>query len=303
MVSMPENFEIIFESFAGSHLYGTNTPESDVDIRGVFIPNLSYFTGFLNYTGQYEDKQNDIVYFELRKFFKLCLDCNPNIIELLFVPEEKWIKVNSVWKRIIENKHLFISKKARWTFSGYAFSQLKRIKNHRAWLLNPPIKPPERSDFGLPENRKLVTDDQIGAFNVYLRDCLEDIVDMHPLRSQIMEMKESHDFIGLIQIKKELSEEAMHSMKVLTGLSDNIIEAVEREKRYKNAMEYYKSYETWKKNRNPKRAVLEAKYRYDCKHAYSLVRLISEGHEILTTGNITFPRPDNELLLHIKNGG
>lgn len=302
MIKIPDGFEVIFECLAGSHLYGTNTPESDIDTRGVFIPNIRYITGFLLKVEQLEDKVNDTVYFDIRKFFRLCLDCNPNIIELLFVPESKWLKSSTTWELIVENRHLFLSKKARWTFSGYAYSQLKRIKNHRAWLLNPPQKQPERSEFGLPEHRKLVSDDQIGAFNVYLRDCLEDIVDMHPLKMQLEDMKETHDMMGLIQLKKQLTEEAMHSIHTITGLSDNIIEAVEREKRYKNAMGHWNAYLNWKKNRNPKRAELERKYGYDCKHASSLVRLITEGQELLTTGKITLPRPDAELILAVKNG-
>ena len=45
---IPDSFKLIFETIIGSNLYGTNTEESDVDIRGVFIPSEEYFYSFLN---------------------------------------------------------------------------------------------------------------------------------------------------------------------------------------------------------------------------------------------------------------
>ncbi|HEY6558326.1 MAG TPA: hypothetical protein VI072_13675 [Polyangiaceae bacterium] len=40
-------------------------------------------------------------------------------------------------------------------------AQLKKIRTHRAWLLQPPVKKPSRSDFGLPERGgTLSRDDQ-----------------------------------------------------------------------------------------------------------------------------------------------
>lgn len=302
MLNVPIGSKIIFTCLAGSHLYGTNTPESDIDTRGVFIPAREYFLGFAKGIEQIEDKETDTVIFELRKFLHLTLLANPNILELLFVPKEKWVSYTTEWEKIVNYRHLMVSKKARHTFAGYAYAQLKRIKSHRQWLLNPPKVKPERSEYGLPEHQKLVTADQIGAFNVYLKDCLEDIVDMHPFKEQLIEMKESHDFMGLVQIKKMVTDESMHAIKTVTGLSDNIIEAVEREKRYKNALAHWNSYLNWKENRNPKRAELEAKFGFDCKHASNLVRLITEGQELLSTGHITLPRPDADLILSVKNG-
>ena len=85
-------------------------------------------------------------------------------------------------------------------------------------------------------------------------------------------------------------------------ISDNIVEALDREKKYLNAINQWNSYQNWKKNRNPERALLENKFGYDTKHASHLFRLITEGKELLTKGFITFPRPDSKLLLDIKNG-
>ena len=85
---MDNKFKIIFECVTGSRLYGTSTPESDTDIRGVFIPPEEYYLGFLNKVEQVEDKVSDVTHWELSKYLKLALDNNPNILELLFVPKE-----------------------------------------------------------------------------------------------------------------------------------------------------------------------------------------------------------------------
>ncbi len=140
---------LIFETLAGSHLYGTNTPESDIDYRGVVIPPRNIrddpFTNF----EQQEFPGEDKVHYGLKKFFQLASDCNPNIIELFYAPDN-CITVNTPeWSLISGSANNFLSTKARFTFTGYALSQLKRIKLHRSWLLNPPNHKPTREEFGL----------------------------------------------------------------------------------------------------------------------------------------------------------
>lgn len=141
----------IFETLAGSHLYGTNTPESDIDIRGVCIPPASVRDNPFQNFEQQEFPGEDKVIYSLKKFFQLASDCNPNIIELIFSTGNSVTVWTHQWERIYNNRHLFLSTKAKFTFTGYAFSQLKRIKLHREWLLNPPKEKPEREHWDLPE--------------------------------------------------------------------------------------------------------------------------------------------------------
>lgn len=147
-----EKGKLIFECYAGSHLYGTNTPESDIDIRGVILPYLSTLLDPFTNFEQQEFPNEDKVHFSLRKFFQLAENSNPNIVELLFVPESKTIISSPEWNKIIENRYIFISQVCRYSFSGYADAQLKRIKLHRSWILNPPKKEPIRSDYGLKDS-------------------------------------------------------------------------------------------------------------------------------------------------------
>lgn len=140
---------IIFETYAGSILYGTNDENSDIDIRGVCIRPVSEILNPFQNFEQQEFPGEDKVIYDLRKFFQLASDCNPNIVELLFSNYK--IKSSKQWELIKENRHLFLSQKVRFTFAGYAHQQLERIKRHRKWIIDPPLKRPERKDFNLPE--------------------------------------------------------------------------------------------------------------------------------------------------------
>lgn len=86
--------------------------------------------------------------FELRKFVSLAKECNPNIIELLFVDESDVLLETPWWARVGEQRELFLSKRAKFTFSGYAMAQLKKIRGHNRWLNDPqPVSAPEPSKY------------------------------------------------------------------------------------------------------------------------------------------------------------
>jgi predicted nucleotidyltransferase len=155
MFVLPDNFTMLFKTVAGSQLYGTSTPESDYDERGVFMAPREYWMGFKKSPEQFEDKTNDTVYYEFRKFLKLCLDCNPNMVELLFVPEPMWLQSSEMWEYVVFHRNLFLSTKARHTFSGYAHSQLKRLKNHKKWLDGfVPTEPAERLSWSVWKDKR-----------------------------------------------------------------------------------------------------------------------------------------------------
>jgi uncharacterized protein len=292
-----KNILKVFECITGSKLYGTNTPISDTDIRGIFIQS-PYSYNLIQET--ITEKETDTSFYALRKFMYLCSQNNPNIIEMLFVPDDLIIsQTTNIWKTIIKNRHLFPAKKAANRFIGYAKQQLKRIKTHRSWLLNPPKKIPMRSDFGLHTN-KVVSADQIGAFNVIMKQYLEEIYEFHDLKNIIEEHMGEPDFLGIVQSIGHNMD--INTIAALTGFHPNFITIVQKEKNYQNAMNHWHQYCKWKKERNPERAKLEKQYGYDCKHAQHIVRLITEGVELLQTGHITFPRPDAKWLLEIKNG-
>jgi len=149
----PQDY-VIFEGIIGSQLYGTATKDSDLDIRAVCNTPLKViidpFEGFEQKDSGFEEE--DKVIYDIGKFFKLCTDSNPNITEILFIPESKMISKSKEWDLILENRDLFLSKKAKYTFLGFSFAQLKKAKTHREWFKNPPKEKPTRKDFGLTDS-------------------------------------------------------------------------------------------------------------------------------------------------------
>jgi predicted nucleotidyltransferase len=161
----------------GSHAYGTNIVGSDLDVKGVCIETKEYFYGFNHVFEQLERSANkgneyDLVVMSLRKFAKLATECNPSIIEILYVDDKDVLFADSFGEELRAEKNIFLSAKAKHTFSGYAHAQLKRIKTHRAWLLNPPKNKPERSDFGLKDTTK-ISKSELGAFDNLIKDNAE----------------------------------------------------------------------------------------------------------------------------------
>ncbi len=124
-----ENFwetRLIYKTYVGSHSYGTNTKDSDVDTRGICIPPESYLLGLDNFE-QKEVSGSDEVIYSLKKFVHLALNNNPNILDSLFVAPNHIIYSNEFGKELRDLRYDFLSKKVYKTYGGYAYSQLKRM--------------------------------------------------------------------------------------------------------------------------------------------------------------------------------
>lgn len=119
---------VLLLTLGGSHAYGTNVATSDIDVRGITYNPISTLLANAEFE-QYEDKQTDTVVYGLNKMFKLLLEANPNVLECLGCKPEHYILLNEDGKRLIENRKIFLSKRAIFTFGGYANSQLRRLQN------------------------------------------------------------------------------------------------------------------------------------------------------------------------------
>ena len=88
----------------------------------------------------------------------------------------------------------------------------------------------------------------------------------------------------------------------LEWVKDEARDIVRREKQYATAKEAWCSYQNWERERNPARREMERRFGYDGKHAAHLIRLIRMAKEILTEGIVRVYRPDHEELLAIRHG-
>jgi predicted nucleotidyltransferase len=295
----------VFLTRHGSHAYGLNTPASDEDFKGVAIPPRAYLFGFANAFEQAECKDPDLVIYDIRKFFRLASDCNPNIVEVLWTQPEDHVLVTPIGRELLDHRASFLSRKARFTFSGYATAQLKRINTHYKWLKDPPTAPPQREDFGLLPGHRVTGEqnDQIGAALTMIQrevGTWDDLAwtELDDAAKIGLKAKIS-DFLARARVSKD--DVFVHTGRQL-GFDENFLAMLQQEKAYRAKKQEWDNYQGWLVNRNKARSELEAKFGYDTKHAMHLVRLLRMAREILETGNVTVKRPDREELLDIRRG-
>lgn len=119
---------IMFLTLGGSYSYGTNVPTSDVDVRGCAMNNASEIVGLSNFE-QFVETNTDTTIYAFNKLIGLLLNCNPNTIEMLGCKPEHYIYMTEAGREFIDNRKMFLSKRALHSFGGYANQQLNRLEN------------------------------------------------------------------------------------------------------------------------------------------------------------------------------
>ncbi len=119
---------IILLGLGGSHAYGTNNADSDIDFRGITLNSPSDILGLTEFE-QYDDPLTDTVIYSFNKIVKLLLNCNPNTCEILGLDEEQYLIKTPLGQELINHTELFLSKRAAKSFGGYAGAQLRRLQN------------------------------------------------------------------------------------------------------------------------------------------------------------------------------
>ena len=119
---------VMLLGLAGSYSYGTNIRTSDIDIRGTALNQKSDLIGLTRFE-QYVDEDTDTVIYGFNKVVGLLLSCNPNTIELLGLKPEHYLYLSDIGRLLLDNRRLFLSKRAIQSFGGYADAQLRRLQN------------------------------------------------------------------------------------------------------------------------------------------------------------------------------
>ena len=119
---------VMLLGLAGSYSYGTNIRTSDIDIRGIALNQKSDLIGLTRFE-QYVDEDTDTVIYGFNKVVGLLLSCNPNTIELLGLKPEHYLYLSDIGRLLLDNRRLFLSKRAIQSFGGYADAQLRRLQN------------------------------------------------------------------------------------------------------------------------------------------------------------------------------
>lgn len=124
----------ILAGYMGSHSHGTYiAPKAggidDKDIMGIYVPPKEFYLGLHKH--EHIDTwvdEYDIVMYEVRKYMRLLLKNNPNVIGLLWLEDNLYVKKTKAGQLLIDNREIFSSKQAYKSFTGYAYSQLKKMR-------------------------------------------------------------------------------------------------------------------------------------------------------------------------------
>lgn len=252
----------ILEIRVGSHLFGTNTPDSDLDLYGLFMPfdeivygsykceQVSFDQTDKDSTGRNTKDAVDFTLCEYRKYIHLALQNNPNILNSLFVDNTNIRFINEFGERLLEKAELFPHKGCHHRFIKYAHSQKHKMQ----------IKVENWQDLrkGL---EILENSDQYQVMSDF-----KDIPPFtYPGKGKHIKLGDLHFELGIF------NHRAKRMIKERLSKATN-------------------------------RTELFTKFGFDVKYGGNLIQLMKEGIELLNTGRIEFPLSFRQDILDIKMG-
>lgn len=277
----------IVELSFGSHLYGTNTPQSDTDIKGIYIPEardilLGRYAKTVSSTrpkreGERNTKDDvDTEFFSLDRYLELLMAGQTVALDMLFAPD--FANAHPITRTLYENRHKLLNKNVT-SFIGYTKQQASKygIKGSRLDALNNV----ETWLGALPPRSRL---------GDHLKGIEELIAACTPLVSL-----EKTPLVRVVQIVSPIGPnerglmphlEVCGKMYSFTTHVQNVYDQV-----HKKALGY-----------GDRARMASVEGGIDWKALSHAVRVASEAIELLKTGHITFPCPNRELQLAIKTG-
>jgi predicted nucleotidyltransferase len=275
--------DILFKCQFGSHLYGTDTPESDLDFKGIYKADIRDI--LLNRcedtiiqdikvskTVKNTSEDQDCEFKELRYFLKEASEGQTYALDMLFSPYS--IITSSAWAEIQANRLKLISKKCK-PILGYIHQQCAKyaVKGSRLDALEEVMKWAKSFD----QETKIA-----------------DIVDSFPERSQVVDSE-------IIYHTKRLNIiEGKRNGKIF---EDKTISVLGASFQYGTRLKYITSVLEKQHTKYGQRAILAQKNEgVDWKAVSHAVRLILQTNELAETGNITFPLIEKDFVMKIKMG-
>jgi predicted nucleotidyltransferase len=257
---------ILILTTAGSIAYGTNVDTSDIDIRGVTVETKQDIIGLSTFE-QFEDRITDTVIYGLKKFVGLCLNSNPNVLEILGTNPEHLLVITEEGKLLRDNLGLFLSKRAVQSFGNYATAQLRRLQNALA-----------RDNYPQQEKEQHILNSILGQME-HLKSTYKGFTDEEI--SLYIDKSDKDEMDTEIFIDINLNHYPLRDLRNIYSDMNNIVK------------EYTKL-----NHRNRKKDDLHLN-----KHAMHLIRLLVTGTEILEgKGVSTYRSNEQKLFLDIRNG-
>jgi hypothetical protein len=292
---------LLLKSISGSRAYNLALPSSDTDVKGIFVLPQKELYG-LTYTDQVANETNDETYFEIGKFIDLLCKNNPNILELLSVPEQ-WVIFRHPLMELIKPED-FLSRLCFDTFAGYAKTQIKKATG-----LNKKINRSFERERKSPLDFCYVTEDN---GSVSLMEWLK----RHDLQQNDCGLAKLDHFRDTYLIYHG-AEAGGELNGIVSGPLANDVQLSSIEKgakpqavMYFNKDSYsiycreYLEYWEWVEKRNEARyqGTLSHGKSYDAKNMMHTFRLLTMAEEIALYHRVIVHREDRDFLLRIRSG-
>ena len=257
---------IILLTLGGSHAYGTNNESSDIDIRGCALNSKNQILTNDNFE-QIVNVETDTIIYSFNKLISLLSNVNPNTIEMLGNRPEHYFYVSPIGQELLDNSYLFMSKRAVYSFGGYATAQLRRLDNKAVRLVDQ------------EQREKHILNSIMNAYHTFPDKYFtfpEDSIKLY-IDKSAQEEYESEIFMDI-----NLHHYPLRDYKAMWSEMNNIVRDYSKVgKRNKNAIEHNKL----------------------GKHMMHLIRLYMMCLDILEKEQIiTYREKEHDLLMDIRNG-
>lgn len=292
---------LLFECISGSKAYATDVATSDTDLKGVYyLPRKEFFG--LNYIAQVSNDSNDEVYYELGRFVDLLIKNNPNILEMLASPADCVVYKHPIMEHL--RIEMFLSKRCKDTFAGYAITQIRKAKGLKKKIVNPfPKEKLSALDFCFIADPFCTINikNWLNENGYRQENCgLVSIPHSKGLYALFYDSEGNLNYRGIIK-SVNANEVSLSSVPAGAKESGYLFFNIDG---YSSYCKQYKEYWDWVENRNEDRYnnnVAHGKD-YDSKNMMHTIRLLQMTEEILSTGRVNVRRPNRAELLDIRSG-
>jgi hypothetical protein len=293
---------ILLECVSGSHAYGLNRPGSDRDVRGIFALPAAVYLGLDEPPVQLSDARGDVTFFALRRFGELAAAANPNMLELLFSPDDCVVRASAGGRRLIAERSLFLSRACFQSHVAYANAQIHKAKGQNKWVNRPqPVEPPTAEDS--PESvgqDPPVRPVRLADAPLRLAEChaaaLEHCTELYRLYHYGAAARGVFRGGNLVPESIPLADEA----KRFAGL------LIYNRNAYDAALRDHRNYWKWREERNPARWETQesGQIDYDAKNLMHTFRLLLAAEGLLREGTlrVRVTGADRDFLLAVRAG-
>jgi hypothetical protein len=270
--------KILLVTEFGSTVYGTRLPSSDLDLKGVFIPRYddillqrAVHTSFQESTkidkrARNTSEDSDMEWITLQALIRLCSEGQSVALDLLFTPKQFWREYDPVWESLLQERPKLLCKKITGIV-GYCRQQAAK--------------------YGIKGSRLAAVRHALNILGEYPSDSKLNQVDLDELKAKLG----SDQHISFVYCRGPSSNEELH-LEVCNR-------KVPIHAKFKYAVEVFQRiFDEY----GHRALQAEKNEGVDWKALMHAVRVAEEAKELLESGSITFPRPERDLLLKIRQG-